>query len=265
MKVKEKDFIEIDFTARTEQGKVFDTTQEKEAVKAGLPKAEYKPLQICVGEGYLLKGLDKALEDKEVGKGYEITLKPEEAFGKRKSELVKIIPLKIFHEKKINPYPGLPLALDNTIATVRAVSGGRVITDFNHPLAGKKIIYKIIIRKKIEKPEEKIRILLKRYLNTEKFEIKEKKIIVETKLDMPIKEAEKKIKELVGDYTLKVKEGKEEETKKKAKEKEEETHEETKSKEEKSGEKKEKGKLEKEKKGEKPKAETKVRKIKEKQ
>lgn len=220
MKVKEKDFIEIDFTAKTDDGRVFDTTQEDEAKKANLPDAEYKPLQICIGEGYLLKSLDKALEEKEISKEYEIKLEPEQAFGKRRPELVKIIPLKIFHEKEINPYPGLPVAIDNTVATVRAVSGGRVITDFNHPLAGKRIIYKIIIRKKLEMPEDKVIVVMKRYLKTDKFEIKDKEIILETKFpEEMIKEAEKKIKDLIGDYTIKVKEGKKEETEEEEKEK----------------------------------------------
>ena len=149
MKIKEKDFIEINFIARTEDGKVFDTTFKEEAKKANLPDLEYKPAKICIGQGFLLKGLDKRLIGKEVGKEYEIKLEPDEAFGKRIPELVKIIPLKVFQKKEVNPYPGLSIAIDNSVATVRAVSGGRVITDFNHPLAGKRIIYKIIINKKI--------------------------------------------------------------------------------------------------------------------
>ena len=212
MKIKEKDFVEIDFTAKTEDGKVFDTTNKEEAKKANLPETEYKSVKICIGEGFLLKGLDKELIDKEIGKEYEIKLEPEEAFGKRISELVKIIPLKVFHEKEINPYPGLPIAIDNSVATIRAVSGGRVITDFNHPLAGKRIIYKIIVKKKIEKDSEKVDILLSNYLrlDKDKYEIEDKQVFLKIKLpDLLIKEIEKKIKELVGDYSLEFREKKE--------------------------------------------------------
>ncbi|KHO49968.1 MAG: FKBP-type peptidyl-prolyl cis-trans isomerase SlyD [archaeon GW2011_AR6] len=175
-KVKEKDFIELEFTAKTEEGKVFDTTNKKDAKEAGLPAdADYAPVKLCVGEGQLLRGLDKQLIGKEVGKGYEIQLSPEEAFGQRDSKLVKIIPLKVFHEKQVNPYPGLALAIDNLIATVRAVSGGRVITDFNHPFAG-----------------------------TDKFSLKEHEILLEKKLGTDFtRELEKKIKELVGDFKVK--------------------------------------------------------------
>ncbi len=204
MKAKKKDFVEIDFTARTEDGRVFDTTKKEVAKEENLPETEYKPLHICIGEGQLLKGLDKALDGKELGKEYEITINPEEAFGRRDPKLVRIIPLKVFHEKEVNPYPGLSVAIDNTIATVRAVSGGRVITDFNHPLAGRKIIYKIVLRRKLENEGEKIAVILKIHLKTDKFSVKGKEIILEERADDSLLSgAEKKINELIGDFTLK--------------------------------------------------------------
>jgi len=205
IKIQEKDFVELEFTARTEEGKVFDTTSKKEAEKAGLPAdATYGSVKICVGEGQLLRGVDKQLVGKEVGKEYEIALAPEEAFGQRDARLVKIIPLKVFHEKQVNPYPGLALAIDNLIATVRAVSGGRVITDFNHPFAGKKVIYSVKILRKIDEDKEKIGIMLARYAKTDKFSLNEKEILLEKKLGQEfIHELEKKIKELVGDFEIK--------------------------------------------------------------
>lgn len=204
MKIKIKDFIEIDFTARTESGVVFDTTIEADAKKANLPEGDYKPIQICIGEGHILKGLDTNLEGKEIGKEYEFSLEPENAFGKRDPKLIRIIPIKIFREKDVHPYPGLSLAIDDMVATIRAVSGGRVITDFNHPLAGKKLIYKVIIRKKLENNEDKIKVLLQKYLRTDKFSIKEKEIFLEGKFpEGLIKEAEKKIRDLIGDFTVK--------------------------------------------------------------
>jgi len=76
-------------------------------------KAKPKELIAVIGEGSVVSGFDKALEEKEIGKEYEITLKPKEAFGERKRELVRVIPLKIFLEKKISqiqkPFPTTPL------------------------------------------------------------------------------------------------------------------------------------------------------------
>lgn len=198
MKIKKYDFVELDFVAKTEDGKVFDTNLKEEAEKAKLPSANYKPIKVCIGEGFLLKGLDAKLEGKEIGKEYEIILEPEEAFGKRNPNLIKIIPLKVFQEKNVSPYPGLSVVIDNLVAIVRAVSGGRVITDFNHPLAGKKVIYKVVLRRKISSEKEKVGVILKRYLNVEDFSIRNKKIVIEKDFSRKLLDnVGKKIKDLI--------------------------------------------------------------------
>ena len=139
-------FVEIDFTGFVKQtGEIFDTTVKENAKKANLPSERLKPLVICVGEGMVLNSFDKSLEQKELGKEYSIDLKPKEAFGERDPKLVKIVPLNFFHKKGINPYPGLSLNMDGIIVRISAVSGGRVITDFNNPLSGKEITYKFKI------------------------------------------------------------------------------------------------------------------------
>jgi len=86
-----------------------------------------------------LKGVDDFLIGKEIGK-YIIELSPEKAFGNRESKLVQMIPMKIFHQHKINPVPGTLFNFDNKVAKILTVSGGRVMVDFNNPLAGKDII-----------------------------------------------------------------------------------------------------------------------------
>ena len=157
--IKKKDFVEIDFTGRIkESGQIFDTTKENSENK------EAKPVKVCVGDGMLVKGFDEALEGKEEGKSYSIEIKPENAFGPRKPELVKIIPLSVFLEKEINPYPGLMLNMDGILARISSVSGGRVTTDFNSPLAGKIIVYDFKIKRTVERAEEKLKALAEFYL-----------------------------------------------------------------------------------------------------
>jgi len=103
-----------------------------------------------------LKGVDDFLIGKEIGK-YIIELSPEKAFGNRESKLVQMIPMKIFHQHKINPVPGTLFNFDNKVAKILTVSGGRVMVDFNNPLAGKDIIYNIKVLRKIEDINEKIK------------------------------------------------------------------------------------------------------------
>jgi len=167
--IKKFDFIEMNFTGKIkETNQIFDTTVSEDAKKIGLENP--KPAKICVGKEMIVKGFDEALEGKEPGKSYSVEIEPKKAFGLRKPNLVKTIPMAVFLEKNINPYPGLMLNIDNVLVKISAVSGGRVITDFNSPLAGKTIIYDFKIIRKIESKEEKIKVLAEYFLD-EKSEV----------------------------------------------------------------------------------------------
>ena len=148
MSLQKKDFIEVEFTAKTKDGEIFDTNIAENLRKANL-EGEAKPFAYCLGEDMFLKSVDDFLIGKEIG-SYKIELKPEQAFGKRESSLVQIIPIKIFFEHKINPIPGAVLNFDGKLGKVLTVTGGRVMIDFNSPLAGKEVIYDIKVLRKIE-------------------------------------------------------------------------------------------------------------------
>ena len=57
---------------------------------------KYGPIIVCLGEGQLLKGLEKELEGKEIGKEYTIELTPENALGKKDAKLIRLIPVSVF-------------------------------------------------------------------------------------------------------------------------------------------------------------------------
>jgi FKBP-type peptidyl-prolyl cis-trans isomerase SlyD len=197
MAVKKKDFVELDFTGKIkESNQIFDTTIKEDAEKVGLKKV--KPLIVCIGEGMLVKGFDEALGGKELNKKYAIELDSKNAFGLRDPKLVKTIPLSIFIEKKVNPYPGLILNMDGIIARVSSVSGGRVITDFNSPLAGKTITYEFTIKKSIETKEEKLKALSEFFLGEAETKIENNKAVISSdKRIEKNKIFEQKVKELL--------------------------------------------------------------------
>lgn len=206
--VKKNDFIELDFTAVVkETSNVFDTTLPEEAEKAGLlhskkEKEKFKPIKVCIGQGMLLKGLDNAIENKEIGKWHEIELNPKEAFGERDAKLVKTIPLRVFREKGIMPQAGMVLNLDGILVRIAAVSSGRVISDFNNPLSGKTIIYKFRVNRIVENQQEKLEILTEFLLGkAEKTSIENGKGIIEFPFKMPeamSAEFSKRVKEIMG-------------------------------------------------------------------
>lgn len=180
-RTNKNDFVELEFIGKVINGEVFDTNITEEAEKIGL-KIENKKFIICIGQKMVVEGLDKALEGKEIGKKYNIALNSNEAFGSRRKELIRLVPLNVFTEKKVVPKIGMTLALDNNLVRIASVSGGRVLVDFNNPLAGKEISYEFVIKRKITDKKEKINSLLDYFLKQRlKFEIKENKAVFETK------------------------------------------------------------------------------------
>jgi len=195
---KKKDFVEIVYTGYT-NGKVFDSNIEEDLKKID-DKAVPKKTTVVIGEQMVVPGLDKALEDKEIGKEYEILLKAKEGFGERDKNLLKTIPLKVFAEKNINPKPGMAFAVDNMLVKIVAVSGARVITDFNNPLAGKEITYKFKIARILEDEKEKASALFEQLFRfVPEFEIKENELTIkgEKRLETIIPIFKDKIKSLL--------------------------------------------------------------------
>lgn len=184
MALKLKDFIEIEFSGRTKEGELFDSNikEDLEKLHHGHDHpVEAKPLVFCLGEGMFLKSIDNFLVDKpETKASYEIELLPENAFGKRNPQFVQMIPLKAFRESNANPVPGMMFNMDGRIAKILSVSGGRVMVDFNNPLAGKTVVYKIHVIRKVEDLNEKIKSIIEFLFRRQfKFEVKEEKLILE--------------------------------------------------------------------------------------
>lgn len=180
--VKKNDFIEIEFAGRIKDGgEVFDTNIKSVIEKSNL-KVEAKPLIISVGNKMTIEGLDSDFENKEIGKEYHLELTPEKSFGKRVPSMIRMIPLKYFLEQKIMPERGMQLNLDGMIAKVISVSGGRILVDFNNPLAGRAVEYDYTIKRIIESQEEKIN-ALQEFFFRKKFEFSIKDNTVTFKVD----------------------------------------------------------------------------------
>lgn len=158
MALEEHDFVELDYTGKLVDGTIFDTTRKDIAKKLEgyNAKAEYKPIIVCIGERQVVPGLDKALVGKNAGDTFTITILAEEGFGKKDAKLIRLVPLRKFIKEDIMPVPGLQVDVDGMRAIVVRAGGGRVLVDFNHPLAGKEIVYEVAIMRQITDATEKI-------------------------------------------------------------------------------------------------------------
>jgi len=189
MAFQKGDFILVEYTAKVkETGEVFDTTNEETAKKEKLYKEGeiYEPKLIVIGEGWMLKTLDDSFLGLEIEKSTIIEIPPEKAFGPRDPTKVKLVPLRRLTDKGITPTLGMRIEYDGKPAIIRTIGAGRVQLDFNPPLAGKTLLYEVVVKKKLETMEEKINALIHRRIpivDVTKFGLKIKDNVVS--IEMP--------------------------------------------------------------------------------
>jgi peptidylprolyl isomerase len=122
----------------------------------------YEPKLVVIGEGWVLKALDDSLTTMETGKPATVEIPPDKGFGQRDPEKVRRVPLKQLLAKDIHPTVGARIEYQGKMASVRAMGAGRVLLDYNPPLAGKTLVYEVTVVKKLESNEEKIGALIHR-------------------------------------------------------------------------------------------------------
>jgi peptidylprolyl isomerase len=166
MPLQKGDFILIDYTAKVkETGEPFDTTNETVSKAAHLHKEGeiYEPKLVVVGEGWMLKPIDEAFLTMETGKPANVEIPPEKAFGPRDPEKIKRASLKQLYEKGVErPSIGARIEYGGKMATIRSMGAGRVLLDFNPPLAGRTLIYEVTVQKKLQAKEDKMIALIHR-------------------------------------------------------------------------------------------------------
>ena len=187
--VTKGDFVLLEMTGRAlETDDVFETTDEELAREEGIHEENrsYGPRLVVVGEGWVLKGLDDRLEGQKIESPTEVEIPPEEAFGERSPEDVRTVPFRILRSKGVNPVVGQQVELDGRTAMVRSVGAGRVQLDYNHPLAGRRIVYHVKIAKRYEEDTEKIKALIgRRFLGVDVDSFKLKMLKKKVRIEIP--------------------------------------------------------------------------------
>jgi len=173
------------WVVENEEETLFDTTNEELAKEHGIhdPNLRYGPMVSIVGIGRLIKGMEEELLKAEVGKEYEVTITPDKAYGERDPKLVKIHSYRELARQKIEPEVGKEVIINNKRGRIVTVTPGRVVIDFNHPLAGKTLKYKFKIIEKVEGEVDKVRAIIEMDYGKEvenfKIELKGDDIIIE--------------------------------------------------------------------------------------
>jgi len=183
MPIEKGDIVRIAYTAKLEDGTVIDTTDEKTAKEFGIYSEDYRygDVYVIVGERNVVEGFEEDLIGKEVGYKGEVVVPPEKAFGKYDPEKKEVISIARLKEK---PKPGDRVKVGDRIGVVERVIGRRAIVDFNHPLAGKTLIFEYEIKEKVEDLAKKVEAIFMIYTGREvKAKVDGKKVTVEVPRD----------------------------------------------------------------------------------
>ena len=145
-KVKEGDHVTIEYKGMLESGEIVESSTDT------------GPFELEIGGGLMPPGFENALVDMKEGEKKTVILQPDEAFGYKDEKLLHTVNRSVFG-KNIIPKTGMVLGMtvdkdgqkQKIPAFVTAVNGEDVSIDFNHPLAGKTITYKFVV-KEIKQP-----------------------------------------------------------------------------------------------------------------
>jgi len=133
MEISKDKVVSMHYSVTDSEGIAIDASKEGD------------PLQFIFGRGMIIKGLEKALENKKVGDEFHVSVSPEDAYGVETLENIQSAPLSKFQEpEKIVVDVQLQLN-DGSIARVTNVENDVVTMDFNHPLAGKTLEFTVVI------------------------------------------------------------------------------------------------------------------------
>jgi FKBP-type peptidyl-prolyl cis-trans isomerase 2 len=138
------DFIKIEYDAYDDEGRLFDSTRGE--IAKSLHGKEGAML-VVFGFDRLIVGLEEALQTMKKGEKTEINLPADKAFGQRNKNLLRIMSRSDFINNNINPVSGLTVHVDTEqgrqYGIIKSSSSGRVLVDFNHPLAGRDVKYSL--------------------------------------------------------------------------------------------------------------------------
>ena len=182
MAIKDGDFVRVNFTGKIkETDDVFDTTYDEIAQEAEIfdENKTYKPIPIVVGGNHLLPAIEKEIVGLDAGDRKTVEVDSENGFGPRDPKAIQLIPMKEFKKQGMTPYPGMRISAEGGEGKILTVNGGRVKVDFNHPLAGKDLVYDVEVTEIIDDPEEKIKSMIELHYSNPNVDLDKTEISIE--------------------------------------------------------------------------------------
>jgi FKBP-type peptidyl-prolyl cis-trans isomerase SlpA len=127
--------VTLHFSLALEDGEIIDSNFDAQ------------PATFTMGDGNLLPGFEAVLKGLKTGDQHEFAILPEHAFGQRNPENIQTVAREYFEQQELElgavfsfqngdgELPGVVVDLDSDCVRV----------DFNHPLSGRTIIFRVNI------------------------------------------------------------------------------------------------------------------------
>lgn len=146
-KVEKNHLISINYTVKDkDNGEILDSSKEK-------------PFKFLLGKNQVILGLENAVIGKTIGSSFKTEISPENAYGTKNPDFLQEVSKDQF--SGIDLVKGMTLFGQNdegqTVQViVDEIGDNSVIIDYNHPLAGKTLLFDIEILSTKEPTEEEI-------------------------------------------------------------------------------------------------------------
>lgn len=132
---QERKLVQVHYRGTLDDGTEFDSSAGRE------------PLEFVSGDGMVIPGFEKAVQEMEVGEKRTVNIPAAEAYGERVDEAIQRIPVDAIPDADKLPVgeyvylqgpDGQPIQV-----LVAGVEEDEVLFDFNHQLAGKDLTFEL--------------------------------------------------------------------------------------------------------------------------
>ena len=144
MAVKTGDIVKVEYEGFFDGGEIFDSTNAHGG----------EPLEFTVGAHQVVPGFENAVIGKELNEEFQIRLEPDEAYGPYDPNANQKVPRSNF-PSNITPEVGMMLQIEQAHGdhshhipiVIKEVTDNEITLDFNHPMAGKVLNFKMKVVK----------------------------------------------------------------------------------------------------------------------
>lgn len=134
--IKQRSFVTLHYVGKLADGTIFESTNQK-------------PLRIHIGEHAVIHGLEEGVLGMRIGERKRIIVHPDKGYGKYHKDLIQEIPLSKIPQE-ITPSLGMVINQESRSGRtiymkVIKIERESIVVDMNHPLAGKTLVFDVVV------------------------------------------------------------------------------------------------------------------------